>query len=175
MLAFRIDSPVGMEKHPNSLANLRPIQRGEVRNPSGRNQFTYRREFEAAIQRLAEGKYEGRTQPIDDASARCWYCQLPECQLQAAGIGPVHGECLTQVRGMTGAEALAHVGFRKGLAGDEKFWPELARRFWPATEKREHEASGSFGELLRGLSGAVSRGKTIDAELVNELLGENAP
>jgi hypothetical protein len=31
---------------PKSLANLRPCTKGEVRNPEGRNQFTYRAEAE---------------------------------------------------------------------------------------------------------------------------------
>ena len=38
---------------------------------------------------------------------------------------------------MTGGELLAHVGFQKALGGDEKYWGEHAKRFWPVTEKRE--------------------------------------
>ncbi len=51
-----------MSVHHNSLANLRPVKPGEVRNPAGKNQYTYRRDFQAAIQRLADGTFIGRDQ-----------------------------------------------------------------------------------------------------------------
>ena len=129
-----------MSVHPNSLASLRPIKAGEVRNPNGKNQYTYRRDFEATIQRLAEGKYDPRVQENGDDTAKCWYCQLPDCEKLAASLGAVHDECLELVREMTGGELLAHVGFQKALGGDEKYWSEYAARFWLKTEKRELRA-----------------------------------
>ena len=62
------------------LANLRPIRPGEVRNPEGRNQYTYRRDFQAAIQRLADGTYVGRDQPCADPAAVCGFCGLSGCE-----------------------------------------------------------------------------------------------
>ena len=35
------------------LAGLKPVKPGEVRNPTGKNQWTYRREFEAAFAKAA--------------------------------------------------------------------------------------------------------------------------
>ena len=41
--------------------------------------------------------------------------------------------------------------------------------------REKAEAAVSFADLLRALSGAVSRGRTIDAELVQKLGGEGHP
>jgi hypothetical protein len=40
----------------NGKAAGRRIQPGEVRNPEGRNQYTYRRDFEKTVVRLLEGE-----------------------------------------------------------------------------------------------------------------------
>ncbi len=120
------------------------VRPGQVRNPTGKNQFSYRRDFEATIQRLAEGKYDPRVQENSDDTAKCWYCQLPDCEKLAASLGAVHDECLERVREMTGGELLAHVGFQKAISGDEKYWSEYAARFWPVLEKRELALSGNL-------------------------------
>lgn len=36
----------GKGVHPNSLANLKPVQPGEIRNREGKNQFSYREDTE---------------------------------------------------------------------------------------------------------------------------------
>ena len=52
-----------MSVHPNSLANLKPARRGEIRNPKGNNRYTADRArketFEAVCLALAEAKDEG--------------------------------------------------------------------------------------------------------------------
>ena len=65
------------------MANLRPIKRGEVKNPSGRNQYSYRQDFEEAIGRLAAGRYQGRTQGCTNELLECSFCGLPACELLA--------------------------------------------------------------------------------------------
>jgi len=40
--------------NPNSLANLKPAKPGEVRNPKGLNQFTYRQDAETTFARLLD-------------------------------------------------------------------------------------------------------------------------
>ncbi len=46
-------------KHPNSQANLKPVGPGEVRNPHGHNQHTYRIRFEEQIQKLLDEEADG--------------------------------------------------------------------------------------------------------------------
>ena len=113
------------------------VRPGQVLNPEGRNQFTYRRDFEATIQRLAEGKWSGEVEDCEDADARCWLCDLRRCEHYATGIGPVHSKCLEQVREMNVGEILARVALQRALKGDEKLLTETLRRFWPVLEKRE--------------------------------------
>jgi hypothetical protein len=55
-------------------------------------QYTYRRDFEAAIQRLADGTFIGRDQPCADPAAVCSFCGLPGCERAAAGLGAIHAE-----------------------------------------------------------------------------------
>lgn len=48
-------------RHPNSLAALRPVSKGEVRNPRGINGYSYRESFEKEIDRLLAA--ESSTKP----------------------------------------------------------------------------------------------------------------
>jgi len=41
-----------MAAHHNSIKNLRPAKPGDVRNPKGHNQYTYRKDFEKHIDDL---------------------------------------------------------------------------------------------------------------------------
>lgn len=43
-----------MPFNPVSLKNLKPIQKGEVRNPEGKNQFTYKSKAEQALERFCK-------------------------------------------------------------------------------------------------------------------------
>ena len=47
-----------------------------MRNPEGRNQYTYKRDFEAAIQRYATGKYAGRTGTLE-SNVHQWTVDYP--------------------------------------------------------------------------------------------------
>ena len=42
--------------------NLQPIQPGEVRNPEGKNQYTYKRDFERTIDCLLAGQVQTQNQ-----------------------------------------------------------------------------------------------------------------
>ena len=59
--------------HPNSLANLRPGRKGEIRNPEGRNQWTGDRErrerFRAACRALNSCQSEELEQQLIEALA----------------------------------------------------------------------------------------------------------
>jgi hypothetical protein len=133
---------------PKQKANLKPIRRGEVRNPSGRNQYSYRRDFEAAIGQLAAGRYDGHPQACTDQELECTFCGLRGCRLLAAGIGPLHDDCLEDVRQMTFGEVLAHITLRKALAGDPKVLQETLRRFWPDRERDERRVDESLSDQL---------------------------
>jgi len=105
-------------------ANLMPpVAPGEVRNPKGINQYTYKRKFENMIDKLCNGS-------ISDKDLK----SLPSWVRDA--IEP----------GMSGGEALAKVSFLGALAGDGKMHPELLKRIYPATERHEHTGAG--GEAL---------------------------
>jgi len=55
----REDAKSGSRKASNNAghANLIPPKPGEVRNPEGRNQYTYRREFERQFQQAMTGEF----------------------------------------------------------------------------------------------------------------------
>ena len=139
---------------PNAkqLENLKPIRRGEVRNPSGRNQYSYRRDFQAAIQRLADGTFVGRDQACADRAAACSFCGLPQCERLAAGLGAIHAECLEQVRSMKGGEILAHVAWRQALSGDSRMLPEALKRFWSVDDAQSEDADESLSAQLDAMS-----------------------
>lgn len=116
----------------NSRATFRgPVQPGEVRNPTGINQYTYRRKFEHAVEALLTG-----TAPPDVAMELLKL--LPEAArpaLQAMGSD------------VTPGEALAVCTIAQALIGDEKARAEVLKRVWPAVEK--HEVSGPNGAALQ--------------------------
>jgi hypothetical protein len=106
----------------NAAIRGRPIRPGEVRNPEGRNQYTYRRDFETSIGRLLNGE-------LTDAEAE----QVPEW-VQAL-VNP----------GMARGEALAHITVLGALRG-EKHLLEALKRIWPVVTKAE--VSGAEGQPL---------------------------
>ncbi len=74
-------------QHPNSRRNLRPAQPGDVLNPKGNNQHTYRTAFETQVQQILDEPHEefpGKTKRevlarvlIDNALAgKPWAMQL---------------------------------------------------------------------------------------------------
>jgi hypothetical protein len=64
--------------HPNSLANLKPPQPGEVRNPTGRNQYTYRTEAEKNLDEWCKDHGREMVRVIADAAraGKPWAAKL---------------------------------------------------------------------------------------------------
>lgn len=110
---------------------LRPSRPGEVRNPEGNNQYTYRRKFERAIEELLTG-----TAP-------------PEVAAKLLLLIPEDARPALQAMGsdVTPGEALAVCTIAQALTGDEKARAEVLKRVWPAVEK--HELSGPNGGAIQ--------------------------
>ena len=92
----------------------RPIQPGQVLNPEGKNQYTYKRDFELTIDRLLKGELS----PEEAESVPEWVREL---------VRP----------GMTRGEALALVTVAGALRGDPKHLAVVLKRIWPETQKHE--------------------------------------
>lgn len=135
--------------HPNSLANLMPpAQPGEVRNPKGINQYTYRRDFELAIDELLKGVYEFRREIVEDsegAQVRCLFCNMRQCNLYVGHQLYAHKACIDQIDQLTRGQVIALVTVQRGIAGDEKMLPVILDRLWPKTERREHAITEATG------------------------------
>jgi hypothetical protein len=101
----------------------KPIVPGEVRNPEGRNQWTYRRDFEQTIAKLLDGELSAE----EAENTPEWVRDIVE-------------------PGMTRGAALAAIAVTGALRGEGKHFEELLKRVWPATEKRE--LAGAGGEPL---------------------------
>ena len=99
--------------------NLRAIQPGEARNPTGRNQYTYRREFERSIDRLLAGEF-------------------PDGERERVGIPPEVLKLLPE--GATRGEVIAHVAVLRAVQGDEKVQPDVLARLWPKLNR--HQLTG---------------------------------
>ena len=97
-------------------ANLQPIQPGEVRNPEGVNQYTYKRDFEQTVDALLKGQLS----PDEAESIPDWVRGL---------VSP----------NMTRGEALGLIAVQGALRGEGRHFDELLKRLWPSTEKREHQ------------------------------------
>jgi hypothetical protein len=117
-----MSTPASGKANGSAVSRGRPIRPGEVRNLEGRNQYTYRRDFETRIGRLLNGE-------LTDAEAE----QVPEW-VQAL-VNP----------GMARGEALAHITVLGALRG-EKHLLEALKRIWPVVTKAE--VSGAEGQPL---------------------------
>jgi hypothetical protein len=94
---------------PSRKASDGRIKLGEVRNPDGRNQYTYRRDFDKTVVGLLEGELtEKESQDLPE-----WAREL---------ISPE----------MTRGEVFAVIAVSGALRGDEKQFFELLKRVWPA-------------------------------------------
>lgn len=92
----------------NGRVRGRPIQLGEVRNPEGRNQYSYRRDFDQDVPRLlAEGTSDAE---ID---------RLPEW---ARGV---------ELEGLTRDEVVARIVVAGALRGEGRYMNEVLKRVWP--------------------------------------------
>jgi hypothetical protein len=103
-----------MSAAPTSRGDGR-FQPGEVRNPEGKNQWTYRRNFEKAVSALLSGE-------LTEADA---------VVLPSWVKGSIHD-------GMSRGEAIATIAVQGALRGDVKYLAELLKRVW-ATPKQDRE------------------------------------
>ena len=98
---------------------LTPILPGQVLNPTGRNQFSYRRDFERTIERLLRSPAAGSLE------------HAPEWMIDA--VEP----------GMSKGEALAAATVAGALAGDLKHLGTVLKRIWPEVVKHEVDHSNA--------------------------------
>ncbi len=98
-------------KHNGSGAPGRPIQPGQVLNPKGANQYTYKRDFELTIGRLLKGELS----PEEMEAVPGWVRDL---------ITP----------GVTRGEAIAAVTLAGALRGDPKHLMAVLERLWPKVQ-----------------------------------------
>lgn len=103
-------------KRTGSRSPGRPIQPGQVLNPQGNNQYTYRRDFETAIDRFLAGV---ATRPDVEAA------QIPE---------HIRKDITAET---TRAEVIARVLVSGAMAGDSKLLLEVVKRLRPVTSKHE--------------------------------------
>lgn len=127
--------------------NLVPVKPGEVRNPTGKNQYTYRRDFERTIDELLAGDL------------------TPE---HAELIPEKLREMISSMPAMTRGKAIALITMAGALGGDEKQLPEVLKRLWPVVEKRE--VSGSDGGPLELTAGTTRIDMSVYTEEEREQL-----
>lgn len=132
------------------------IRPGEVRNPEGRNQYSYKRDFEVTIDKLLAG-------------------ELTETE---AELVPEAAKALIKP-GMSRGEALAVVTVTAALCGDDKHLAELLKRVWPITSK--HELSGPDGgaivqsQVPDGMENLSDEDRALARALGRKALGLAAP
>lgn len=130
--------------------NLKPVQPGEVRNPEGRNQYSYRRDFEATVDSLLRSVYEfapEELEPGEGEMARCLVCNLFGCDTRAGLNIYAHQDCLCELDGKTRGEVIGLVAVQRALAGDNKMLSEILKRVWPASKPGDHQVLG--GERVK--------------------------
>ena len=71
-----------MALHPNSLANLKPARKGEVRNPSGANGATKSRERELLLVRSIDALDELDDEELRQQAMKAIACAIIERALQ---------------------------------------------------------------------------------------------
>ena len=93
-----------------------PIKPGQVLNPKGNNQYTYRRDFETAIDELLAGSLTPEHAELIPENLREQISSIPD---------------------MTRGKAIAIIAVAGALGGDEKQLPDVLKRLWPIVEKKE--------------------------------------
>jgi hypothetical protein len=124
--------------------NLKPAKPGEVRNPEGRNQYSYRRDFEATIDAVLRSVYKFEPEalePGEGKTARCLVCSLFGCDTRAGLNIYAHQGCLSELDGKTRGEVIGLVAVQRALTGDDRMLPEILKRVWPAPKPIEHQMS----------------------------------
>jgi hypothetical protein len=112
------------EARKRMLAGLKPVAKGEVRNPKGINQYssTYRLDFEKSIDLMLKG-------PLTEKLRE----RIPE---ELRELVEAHPE-------MTAGQAIALAQVVRSLEGDERAITATLERLWPKTER--HELTGADG------------------------------
>lgn len=105
---------------------LPPIKPGEVRNPEGRNQYSYRRDYELAFDRLMGGK-------------------LTVAEARDLNIPEHIRHIIESSEEVKRSEVAARLSVHYLLSGDEKKWSDVFARVAPKVEKREHSLGESSG------------------------------
>jgi hypothetical protein len=129
--------------HDPRYPNLKPSKPGEVRNPKGINQYTYRRDFEASIDKLLRSPMADTLTEPKDQTQPCAYCGGEAADALLDHTLYVHRDCSERFTKMTRGEVLAHTTMRRAMAGEIKMLPEVLKRLWAPVEK--HEVSGPDG------------------------------
>jgi hypothetical protein len=106
--------------------NLKPIQPGEVRNPTGRNQYSYRLDFERTMGRLLKGA-------------------LTQEEIEALDL-PAHILDLAEGDDLTRGELIALVVTWRAMKGDRDGMAEALARLWPKVERHEHTVADDESE-----------------------------
>ncbi len=115
---------------------------GQIGNPEGRNQYTYRRDFELAIADLLKGVFEFRRELVPDhegAKARCLICNALQCTLYVGQNMYAHAGCIDQIGELTRGQVIALITVQRAMAGDEKMLPTVLDRLWPKVDRHEIE------------------------------------
>ncbi len=107
-------------KHRGSRLPGRPIQPGQILNPKGVNQYSYKRDFEQSIDGLLKGELSAE----EAQSVPEWVRDLVK-------------------RGMTRGEALALVTVAGALRGDSKHLAVVLKRVWPEMTRHEITQPGA--------------------------------
>lgn len=129
---------------PNAIANR--FKPGVASNPAGRNQYSYRKDFEVSIGKLLAGKLSPEFAHF-----------IPE-ELR---------DLINYLKPETTGEALAILQIAGSLKLDEKMLPESLKRVWPTVERHEVtgldgaavevECAGAWDDFAGSLAGLASR------------------
>ena len=103
------------------------IRPGEVRNPHGRNQYSYRRDFERTPDKLLAGEL------TDD---------------ELGNVAEVARDLVEP--GMSRGDAIARVLVGSALHGEQKCLLEVVKRLWPETQKHELTAFAQRKVIIEG-------------------------
>ena len=146
---------------------------GVVTNPEGKNQYTYRRDFERAVDRLLASKYTPRFEPVEEGEclkSRCLLCGALGVDIHVGEGMTAHESCAEQIEGLSRGEVIALTTVQRAMQGDERMLPEVLKRLWPGVERQEHTFPDGLPERPQFKTPAQHREKL--AELMEERQGE---
>ena len=118
-------------QNPRSLENLDPIKPGEVRNPEGRNQYTYRRDAERRFDLLLKG-------------------ELSELEIEDLKLSRHIRQQIETGELRSRLDVILAVSTEAAMAGNEKRLEDTIARLLPKTSKHEIEdTAGTLAALIR--------------------------